>query len=493
MNPQARDIVARLQRAGFTAYFAGGCVRDQLLGFQAKDFDVATNARPDEVQRLFPRVTNLTGKSFGVVRVLVGEEQFEVAMFRQDGIYVDGRRPVTVTPATPELDAQRRDFTINGLFYDPVAEKLIDYVGGEADLQSKILRAIGNPADRFAEDHLRLLRAIRFAARLNFKIEPKTWEAICAMAPTIRTISAERIRDEVNKIFTARQPERGLDLLDQAGLLKEVLPDVAAMHGVEQPPNFHPEGDVYEHVRLMLTKVQEPNLDLALGILFHDVGKKPTSKTDEDGRIRFNEHESVGALMTEKIMTQMRYDNKTIETVRELVQHHMQFKDVPKMRPSTLKRMMARPTFQLELELHRIDCSSSHGDLKHYDFLKHQLETMSAEQIDPPQLISGRDLIEMGLPPGKIFSRILDAVRLAQLEEAVENRSEALALARKLASRGMETHQLPRLPEVQSKNPIKPPVESPANAPAEPPLQNPQGKVDGAPEAPSSESVQADS
>jgi poly(A) polymerase len=491
MNLPARDIVARLQRAGFTAYFAGGCVRDQLLGFEAKDFDVATNARPEEVQRLFPRVTNLTGKSFGVVRVLVGEEQFEVAMFRQDGIYVDGRRPITVTPATPELDAQRRDFTINGLFYDPVAEKLIDYVGGEADLKNKILRAIGHPADRFAEDHLRLLRAIRFAARLNFKIEPKTWEAICEMAPTIRTISAERIRDEVNKIFTARQPERGLDLLDRSGLLKEVLPDVAAMHGVEQPPNFHPEGDVYEHVRLMLTKVQEPNLDLALSILFHDVGKKPTSKTDEDGRIRFNEHESVGALMTEKIMTQMRYDNKTIETVRELVQHHMQFKDVPKMRPSTLKRMMARSTFQLELELHRIDCSSSHGDLKHYDFLKHQLETMSAEQIDPPQLISGRDLIEMGLPPGKIFSRILDAVRLAQLEEAVENRSEALALARKLASRGMETHQLPRLPEVQPKNPIKPPVESPTDMQAEPrPQKPPDGQVGAPPEAPSSDRAQ---
>ena len=288
MNAQARDIVAQLQRAGYTAYLAGGCVRDHLLGIEAKDFDIATNARPEQVQRIFPRVTNLTGKAFGVVRVLVGEEQFEVAMFRQDGIYVDGRRPVTVSPATPELDAQRRDFTINGLFYDPVAEKLIDYVGGEADLRAKVLRAIGVPADRFGEDQLRLLRAIRFAARLNFKIEPHTWEAICAMAPYIQTVSAERIRDEVNKIFTARKPERGLDLLDKSGLLREILPDIAAMHGVEQPPNFHPEGDVYEHVRLMLTKIEEPNLDLALGVLFHDVGKKPTSKTDENGRIRFS-------------------------------------------------------------------------------------------------------------------------------------------------------------------------------------------------------------
>jgi len=219
------------------------------------------------------------------------------------------------------------------------------------------------------------------------------------------------------------------------------------MHGVEQPPQFHPEGDVYEHVRLMLTKIREPNLDLALGVLFHDVGKKPTAKTDEHGRIRFNEHESVGAEMTEHIMTGLRYDNKTIQTVRELVQHHMQFKDVPKMRESTLKRMMARPTFQLELELHRIDCASSHGDLSHYDYLKHLIETMPPEQIDPPAFISGRDLLAMGLPPGKQIGRILEAVRLAQLEGAVQNRSEALDMARKLANRGMETGALPPLPE----------------------------------------------
>jgi poly(A) polymerase len=447
MNPRARDIVDQLQRAGHTAYLAGGCVRDHLLGIEAKDYDVATSARPEEVQRLFPRVTNLTGKSFGVVRVMVDEEQFEVAMFRQDGAYVDGRHPESVTPATPELDAQRRDFTINGLFFDPVADRLIDYVGGEADLRAGIVRAIGSPADRFAEDHLRLLRAIRFATRLIFKIEPKTWEAICAEAAMIRTVSAERIRDELNKTFSASKPELGLDLLDRSGLLREVLPDIAAMHGVEQPPQFHPEGDVYEHVRLMLSKIEEPNLDLALGVLFHDVGKKPTAKVDENGRIRFNEHESVGADMAEKIMTGLRYDNKSIATVKELVQHHMQFKDVPKMRASTLKRMMARPTFPLELELHRIDCASSHGDLTHYDFLKHLIETMPPEQIAPPLLISGRDLLAMGLPPGKVIGRILEAVRMAQLEESVQTRAEALDMARKLASRGMETRTLPPPPE----------------------------------------------
>jgi poly(A) polymerase len=434
MNPHARDIVAQLQRAGYIAYLAGGCVRDHLLGVEAKDYDVATSALPEEVQQLFPRVTNLTGKSFGVLRVMVDEESFEVATFRQDGLYKDGRRPESVRFATAEEDAQRRDFTINGLFYDPVADRLIDYVGGEADLRARVIRAIGNPADRFAEDHLRLLRAIRFAARLLFEIEPKTWDAIRADAHLIRTVSAERIRDELNRIFTVNKPERGLDLLDQSGLLAHVLPDIAAMHGVEQPPQFHPEGDVYEHVRLMLSKIEEPNLDLALGILLHDVGKKPTSKTDEYGRIRFNEHESVGANMAEEIMTGLRYDNKKIETVRELVQHHMQFKDVPHMRQSTLKRMMSRPTFALELELHRIDCASSHGDLKHYDFLKHLIETMPPEQLDPPPLISGRDLIAMGLPPGKTFKRILDTVRTAQLEGTVQTRDEALKFARKLAS-----------------------------------------------------------
>jgi tRNA nucleotidyltransferase/poly(A) polymerase len=267
-----------------------------------------------------------------------------------------------------------------------------------------------------------------------FTIEPKTWDAIRAGAPYVRTVKPERIREELNKIFTAPKPEIGLDLLDASGLLKEVLPDVAALHGVEQPPNFHPEGDVYQHVRLMLSKIMKPDLDLALGVLLHEVGKKPTAMVDENGRIRFNEHESVGAEMAGQIMTGLRYDNKTIHTVQELVRHHMQFKDVPKMRPSTLKRMMVRPTFPLELELHRIDCASSHGDLTHYEYLQHQLEVMSAEEIDPPALISGRDLIAMGLPPGRVFAQILEAVRVAQLEGAVQTRAEALALARKHAS-----------------------------------------------------------
>lgn len=433
MKEQAIDIVKRLQQAGHTAYFAGGSVRDKLLGKEAKDYDIATSAPPDEVQKLFPRVTDLTGKSFGVVRVLVGDASFEVATFRQDGAYQDGRHPASVRFATAEEDAQRRDFTINGLFYDPVAGRLIDYVGGEADLRAQVLRAIGDPAARFTEDHLRLLRAVRFATRLNFKIEPATWAAIRAAAPLIRTVSAERIRDELNLIWTADKPEFGLDLLDQSGLLAHVLPDIAALHGVEQPPQYHPEGDVYEHVRLMLSKIESPDLNLALSILLHDVGKKATATVDETGRIRHSGHESVGAHMAEEIMIGLRYDNKTIATVREAVQYHMQFKDVPHMRQSTLKRMMARPHFDLEMELHRIDCSSSHGDLKHYEYLKHQLETMSPDEIDPPTLINGRDLLAMGIPPGRALGTMLEAIRVAQLEGSIETRAQALETARKMA------------------------------------------------------------
>jgi poly(A) polymerase len=446
MRTEAVEIVKRLQGAGHVAYFAGGSVRDQLLGREAKDYDIATSALPDQVQKLFPRVTDLTGKSFGVVRVLVGEGSYEVATFRHDVAYEDGRRPVAVRFTTAEEDAQRRDFTINGLFYDPVADRVIDYVGGEADLKARVLRAIGDPAARFAEDHLRLLRAIRFATRLNFKIEAGTWVALVAMAPQIRGISAERVRDELNLIFTTSKPELGLDLLDKSGLLAHVLPDIYALHGVEQPPQFHPEGDVFEHVRLMLTKIREPDLNLAWSILLHDVGKKATATIDENGRIRHSGHETVGADMAERIMTGLRYDNKTIATVREAVKYHMQFKDVHDMRPATLKRMMARPHFPLELELHRIDCDSSHGDLRFYDYLKHQLETMSPEEIEPPRLINGRDLLAMGIPPGRSLGVMLDTIYEAQLEGSIQSRSQALEVARKMASAPSgQTTMLPNL------------------------------------------------
>lgn len=432
MESAAHHIVETLTRAGSAAYYAGGCVRDRLLGVKSKDIDIATSATPDQVQSLFPRTTDLEGKSFGVIRVLHGDHVFEIATFRIDKDYQDGRHPTSVQFATAEEDAQRRDFTINGIFYDPLKDKFIDYVGGQADLAQKIVRAIGNPLDRFREDKLRLLRAIRFAAALDFAIEPKTWEAVQTMAPEVKAVSAERIRDELDKIWTGPRPALGLDLLDASGLLKVVLPEVAALHGVEQPPQFHPEGDVFKHTRLMLSHLQNAPLELALSVLFHDVGKKPTQTVDETGRIRFNGHETVGAAMARKIMTRLRYSNEMIEKVDVCVRNHMTFKDVPNMRLSTLKRLLGRDTFPVELELHRIDCSSSHGDLSIYEALKQRQSEFKPEEIKPPRLITGNDLIELGLSPGKEIGRILAAVEEAQLEGKLASREQALEMARSL-------------------------------------------------------------
>jgi poly(A) polymerase len=335
--------------------------------------------------------------------------------------------------STAELDAQRRDFTINGMFFDPVANRLLDYVGGEADLRAQVIRAIGNPNERFREDKLRLLRAVRFAVHLDFEIESGTWDAIRQSAPEVRQISAERIRDELNKIWTSPNPARGLDLLDASGLLAEVLPDIHALHGVEQPPQFHPEGDVFIHTRLMLSQLHQAPLVLALSVLLHDVGKKPTLRVDENGRIRFNEHETVGARMAERILTDLRYPNEVIGEVCACVANHMTFKDAPKMRLSTLKKFLRRDTFPAELELHRIDCSSSHGDLSIYEFLKHQLATMPADEIKPAPLVSGHDLLAMGVLPGRGLGSILKLLEDAQLEGKVQTREEALAFARKVA------------------------------------------------------------
>jgi putative nucleotidyltransferase with HDIG domain len=441
MKTEATEIVRTLKSAGHVAYFAGGGVRDQMLGQEPKDIDIATSARPEQVQSLFPRVTGLEGKCFGVVRVLIGEQAFEVATFRRDGLYVDGRRPESVVFSSAEEDAQRRDFTINGLFFDPLESKLIDFVGGQADLQARLIRAIGNPEDRFREDRLRLLRAVRFASNLRsaddrpFDIEGGTWKAIKKNAAEVASVSAERKRDELDKIWAGPRPEHGFDLLDTSGLLKTILPDLDKMHGVEQPPQFHPEGDVFQHVRLMLSKLHNAQLPLALGVLFHDVGKPHAATVDPSGRIRFNGHETVGARMTEKIMKELRYSNEMIETVVALVENHMAFKDVTRMRVSTLKRFLARDTFPLELELHRVDCQSSHGDISNYDFLKTQMETLTQDEIRPQRLISGNDLIAFGLTPGREIGDILAKVEEAQLEGTVLTREEAMALARKLAGR----------------------------------------------------------
>jgi putative nucleotidyltransferase with HDIG domain len=429
----ATKLVRRLRESGFIAYFAGGCVRDALLRKQPKDIDIATDAEPEDVQKLFAR-TVAVGVKFGVVRVLEGEFEFEVATFRSDGIYLDGRRPATVTFSSPEEDAKRRDFTINGMFYDPVEDQVVDFVGGKSDLERRVVRAIGNPGERFSEDHLRLLRAIRFAAALDFEIEPATWKAITGNAHQIVSVSHERVRDEFMKIISDRHRVRGLDLLDQSGLLQKILPEVSRMHGCEQPPQFHPEGDVYVHTRLMLSLLPaDASPWLVLSVLLHDIGKPVTYSFDEvDQRIRFNGHDQVGADMASEIMTGLRFSNEAIDTVVEAIRNHMVFKDTPNMRPAKLRRFMGRQNFPLELELHRVDCLGSHGDLQTYDLLVNKQQEFQNEPIIPPPLLTGRDLIVLGLKPGPRFGEILEAVQTAQLDGEVTDRAGALELLQTL-------------------------------------------------------------
>ncbi|MEY2542537.1 MAG: hypothetical protein QOI22_2139 [Verrucomicrobiota bacterium] len=345
MAKTAREIVARLRERGHIAYFAGGCVRDIVRGEMPKDFDIATDATPDVVQELFTR-TYAVGAHFGVIVVLENEFQFEVATFRSDDIYVDGRRPTAVHFSSPEEDAKRRDFTINGMFFDPEKDEVIDFVGGRADLDAKLIRAIGEPAQRFAEDRLRMLRAVRFAVALDYRIDNQTWEALVANSASISEISAERIREELVRIFVSPNRVRGWDLLDESGLLRAILPEIDAMKGCAQPEQFHPEGDVFQHTRIMLEMLPEKvSVPLVFSVLFHDVAKPPTASVDETGRIRFNGHDRIGAEMTEQIMERLRFSRAEIDATVEMVRQHMVFKDVPRMRVAKLKRFMARPTF----------------------------------------------------------------------------------------------------------------------------------------------------
>ena len=426
MEEIARGIVRKLRAAGHVAYYAGGCVRDLLSGKPPKDIDVATDARPETVQQFFPR-TYAVGAHFGVIVVLENGFQFEVATFRSDGAYLDGRHPVEVHFANAEKDAARRDFTINGMFFDPEKEEVIDFVGGREDLERRLIRAIGDAAQRFAEDRLRMLRAVRFATVLGFEIDPPTWDAIVASAASITQISAERIREELVKIFLSPNRARGWDLLDASGLMRAVLPELEAMKGCEQPPQFHPEGDVFKHTRIMLEMLPaEASLPLVFSVLFHDVAKPPTAVVDEEGRIRFNGHDRIGAEMTEAIMERLRFSRAEIDATVEAVRQHMVFKDVPNMRVAKLKRFMARPTFEDELELHRVDCASSHAMLDNYEFLLKKKEEFANEPIIPPPLVRGDDLIAMGMKPGPQFGEILEAVETRQLEGALKDREEAL-------------------------------------------------------------------
>lgn len=430
MLEDAIHILQTLRASGHVALLAGGCVRDHLLGHTPKDYDVATSATPEQVAHLFPGA-RMVGAHFGVVIVRAGETHVEVATFRTDGSYKDGRRPQTVTFSTPEEDAKRRDFTVNGIFLDPITGAIIDYVGGRQDLENRVLRAIGDAHARFDEDRLRLLRAVRFAATLGFEIEPATWQALRAHAGSIREVSAERIRDELVKIFLHPSRLRGFDLLMESGLMAEVLPEILVLQGVEQPPQWHPEGDVFVHTRLMLSLLPEQvSLPLVLSVLLHDIAKPATYTVDETGRIRFNGHDKLGAEMSAEILRRLKFANDVIEPVTTIVEHHMGFKDVKKMRKSTLRRMMARPTWEDEMALHRVDCLGSNGLLDNYEFMKLQREEFSREPMLPQWLINGRDLIQAGWQSGPHLGKVLTAVQNAQLEGVVTTQEEALAWVR---------------------------------------------------------------
>jgi poly(A) polymerase len=424
-------VARRLRAAGHQALFAGGCVRDKLLGRPAKDHDVATSALPSEVLAQFPG-SNEVGAHFGVVLVKSHGIAVEVATFRSDGPYSDGRHPDSVTFATAAEDAQRRDFTVNGLFEDPESGEVIDLVGGRADLEAGLLRAIGDPAARFREDSLRLLRAVRFATILGFKIEPATRDAVREHAGLLARVAPERIRDEFSLVLTHPRRAAGLDLLVESGLIRHIVPEVLDLIGCEQPPEWHPEGDVYTHTRIMLDLLgPEAPLRLCLAVLLHDIGKPPTRQWDEAvGRARFNGHDSLGAAMAETILRRLRYPNELIDGVIPMIARHMQFMHVQQMRVAKLKRFMATPHFDEELELHHVDCASSNGFTDNLEYLLAKREEFAREPLIPPPLVSGRDLIALGLEPGPCFKQILDAVQTEQLEGHLADRGQALAWLR---------------------------------------------------------------
>lgn len=426
LREQATRVTRRLQEAGFAAFWVGGCVRDFLLGREPDDYDIATSALPEDIERLFKR-TIPVGRKFGVLLVVAGEHHFQVATFRAESGYVDGRHPGRVTFGSAEADARRRDFTINGLFFDPIQQQLHDWVDGQGDLKAKRIRTIGSPDERFAEDHLRMLRAARLAAQLGFEIEPKTLAAMKEHGHKLRTTSAERVRDELIKLFQWPHAWRGLELLRESGLLEQVLPEIAATITCEQSPDFHPEGTVFQHLVLML-KHLPPQADAALAwaVLLHDVAKPLTASFEPASRsIHFYGHERIGADMAEQILERLRFPRKQIEEISKAVRCHMQFKDVPQMRKSTLRRLLLRPTFPLELELHRLDCLGSHGRLDIYEFLLGQARALEQQpQIRPP-LLRGDHLLKLGMKPGPAMGALLNEARELQLQDELRTPTEA--------------------------------------------------------------------
>lgn len=427
MSPReraARAICARLRGAGHRALLAGGCVRDHLLGVEPRDYDIATSARGEEVVRLFDR-TIPVGIAYGVVKVLLPEGTFEVTTFRRDGPYLDGRRPAHVEFVSEECDAQRRDFTINALFLDTENDAIIDFVQGQKDLKCRTVRAVGEPKRRFEEDHLRLLRAVRFAARLDYEIEPATLEAMRELAPFIQKTSAERIRDELVKMLTEGGARRAFELMDTTGLLDQVLPEVSAMHGVAQPEEFHPEGDVFEHTMLLLEHLDTPSDTLAFGALLHDVGKPPAQSFED--RIRFNHHDKVGARMAGRICRRLRMSNADTERITWLVGQHMRLSALTEMRESRRKRFVREPGFHELLELGRLDCLASHRNMGKVEWIENYLSGLGEKELRPKPLLRGHDLIRMGFVPGALFSEILKAVEDAQLDGALHSKEDAIA------------------------------------------------------------------
>jgi poly(A) polymerase len=426
-------IVRALRNAGHQAYLVGGCVRDVLLGREPADYDVSTDATPDEVMRIFPE-TYAVGAQFGVVLVPLKDDAnntVEVATFRSDIGYSDGRHPDQVRfSKSAREDVERRDFTINGLLLDPIKNEVLDFVGGQKDLEAGIIRAIGRPEVRLAEDKLRMLRAVRFAARFGYPIEPQTFAAIHKLAAGISQVSRERVRDELTKMLTEGHARQAFLLLDETGLLREVLPEISAMKGVQQPLEFHPEGDVFVHTLLLLEELLHPcPATLAWGALLHDVGKPPTFRVAPD-RIRFDNHVDVGVKMAEEICRRLRFSNDDTEQILALVANHMRFAHVPKMKDSTFKRFVRMPQFEQHIELHRLDCQASHGDLTSYNFTRERIAAIPPESIRPAPLISGDDLIAAGYPPGPLFKQILSSVEDAQLEGRLQSKASAMEYVR---------------------------------------------------------------
>lgn len=451
LKEHAVSIVRALREHGHQAFLVGGCVRDLLLGHEPGDYDVATDATPDQVMQIFPE-TYAVGAQFGVVLVPYssappvsavvqtqsanhgghGEAStesrvVEVATFRSDIGYSDGRHPDAVRfSKDPREDVARRDFTINGLLLDPITNEVLDFVGGRADLDAGIIRAIGEPERRFGEDTLRMLRAVRFASRFNYRIEPDTFAAIRRLAPQIHKVSCERVRDELTKMLTEGHARTAFLLLDQTGLLPEVLPEISAMKGVEQPPEFHPEGDVFVHTLLLLKKLPHPcSATLAWGALLHDVGKPPTFRVAAD-RIRFDNHVDVGMKMAEEICRRLRFSTYETKQILALVANHMRFKDVERMKQSTLKKFLRLPHFEEHVTLHRLDCEAGNRNLKSYDFVRKKMESIPSTEVRPQPLIKGDDLIRAGYAPGPRFREILSAVEDGQLEGVLQNRRDAL-------------------------------------------------------------------